>query len=47
MLRRIFGSKEDEIIRWRNLNNEELEGLYSLCDTIMVIKSRRLRKVGQ
>jgi hypothetical protein len=35
----------DEIIRgWRKLHNEELHKLYSLPNTIRMIKSRRVGK---
>jgi hypothetical protein len=44
VLRRIFGPKRDEVtVEWRKLNNEELNGLYSLPNIVRVIKSRRLR----
>jgi hypothetical protein len=47
VLRRIFGSKRDEVTReWRKLHNEELNGLYSLPNIVRVIKSRRLRWAG-
>jgi hypothetical protein len=46
VLRRIFGSKRDEVTReWRKLHNEELTDLY-LPNIIPVIKSRRMRCVG-
>jgi hypothetical protein len=42
--RRIFGPKRDEVTgEWRKLQNEELNGLYSLPNIVRVIKSRRLR----
>jgi hypothetical protein len=44
VLRRIFGSKRDEITgEWRKLHNEELNNLYSSLTIVRVIKSRRLR----
>ena len=47
VLRRIFGSKRDEVTReWRKLHNEELNDLYSSSDIFRVIKSRRMRWVG-
>jgi len=40
VLRRIFGTKRDEVIRkWRKLHNEELNGLYSSPNTVREIKS--------
>jgi hypothetical protein len=42
VLRRIFGSKRDEVTgEWRRLHNKELYALYSSPDIIRVIKSRR------
>jgi hypothetical protein len=47
VLRRIFGSKRDEVTGvWRKLHNEELHNLYSLPSIIRIIKSRRMRWVG-
>jgi hypothetical protein len=47
-LRRIFGTKIDEMIRdSRKLYNEELHNLYSSPSIIRVIKSRRMRRAGQ
>jgi hypothetical protein len=47
MLRRIFGSKRDEVRgEWRKLQNEELNDLYTFPSIIQVIKSRKVRLVG-
>jgi hypothetical protein len=47
VLRRIFGPKRDEVTgEWRRLHNEELNDLYSSPSIIRVMKSRRLRWVG-
>jgi len=44
VLRRIFGSKRDEVTgEWRKLHNEELSDLYSLLNIVQVVKSRRMR----
>ena len=44
VLRRIFGSKRDEVTReWRKLRNEELNDLYCSPNIVWVIKSRILR----
>jgi hypothetical protein len=46
VLRRIFGSKRDEMTRWRRkLHNKGLRNLYSLPSIIRVIKSRRMRRL--
>jgi hypothetical protein len=43
-LRRIFGSKRDEVIvEWRKLPNEELNDLFSSPTIVGVITSRRMR----
>jgi len=47
VLRRIFGSKRDEITgECRQLHNEELDDSYSSPNIIRVIKSRRMRRAG-
>jgi hypothetical protein len=47
VLRRIFELQWDDITgKWRQLNKEELSGLYSSPNIVWVIKSRRMRWVG-
>jgi hypothetical protein len=47
VLRRIFGSKRDEVTGgWRKLHNEELHNLYSSPSIIRMIKPRKMRRVG-
>jgi len=47
LLRRVFGSKRDEVTgEWRKLHNEELRDLYSLPNIVRVIKSGRMRWAG-
>jgi hypothetical protein len=44
VLRRIFGSKRDEVTEgWRKLHNEKLHHLYSSPSIIGMLKSRRKR----
>jgi hypothetical protein len=46
VLRRIFGSRMDEVTgEWRKLHNE-LNDLYSLPNIVRMIKSRRIRWTG-
>ena len=47
VLRRIFGPKRDEVTgKWRRLHSEELSDLYYSPNIVLVIKSRRIRRVG-
>jgi hypothetical protein len=47
VLRRIFGPLRDEItMKWRKLQSEELNDLYSSLNIVQVIKSRRMRWAG-
>jgi hypothetical protein len=47
VLRRIFGSKRDEVTGdWRKLHNEELHNLYSSPNIIRLIKPKRMRWAG-
>jgi hypothetical protein len=46
VLRRIFEPKRDEDGSWRKLHNDELDGLYSSPNIVIVIKSRRIRWAG-
>jgi hypothetical protein len=48
VLGRIFGIKRDEVTAGgKKLQNEELRNLYSSPHIVRVIKSRRMRWVGQ
>jgi hypothetical protein len=41
VLRRVFGPRRDEVTgEWRKLHNEKLNNLYSLPNTMRVVKSR-------
>jgi hypothetical protein len=47
LLRRVFEPKRNEVTgEWRRLHNEELSDLYSLPNTVRVVKSRRMRWTG-
>ena len=47
VLRRVFGSKRDEVTREsRKLHNEEIRDLYSLPNVVRVVKLRRMRWAG-
>jgi hypothetical protein len=47
VLRRVFGPKRDEVTgEWRKLHNDELRYLYSLANTMRVVKSSRMRWAG-
>jgi len=47
VLRRIFGSKKDEVTgEWRKLYNEELNDMCSSPNIVRVIESRRIRWAG-
>jgi hypothetical protein len=47
VLRRIFGSKRDEVTgEWRKLHNEELHDLNSSPSIIIIIKARSMRWAG-
>jgi hypothetical protein len=44
VLRRIYGPKRNELrVEWRKLHNEELNNLYCSPNTVVVIKSRRIK----
>jgi hypothetical protein len=43
----VFGPKRDEVTgEWRKFHNEELNDLYSLPNSVRVVKSRRMRGAG-
>jgi len=47
VLRRVFGSKRDEVTReWRKLHYEELSDRHSLPNIVRVVKWRRMRWAG-
>jgi len=47
VLRRVFGSKRDEVTReWKKLHNEELNDLYFSPHIIRVIESRKMKWAG-
>jgi hypothetical protein len=47
VLRRIFGSKRDEVTGgWRKLHNEELNNFFSSPSIIRMINSRTMRWAG-
>jgi hypothetical protein len=46
-LRRIFGPKRKKDGSWRKLHKYELHSLYSSPNIVRVIKSRRMKWVGQ
>jgi len=47
VLRRIFGPKRDEVAaEWIRLHKEEPNDLYSLLNSVWVMKSRRMRWGG-
>jgi hypothetical protein len=47
VLRRVFGPKRDEVTgERRKLHNEGLNDLYSLPNSVRVVKSRRMRWAG-
>ena len=48
VLRRIFGTKRDEVIReGRRIHNKEIYNLYSSTDVIRVIKLRKNEMGGE
>jgi hypothetical protein len=47
VLRRVFGPKREEDGSRRKLHNDEFHSLYASPNVVRVIKSRRMRGVGQ
>ena len=45
-MKRVFGPKRDENGEWRRLHNQEFHSLYHSPNIVRVIKSSRLRCVG-
>jgi hypothetical protein len=45
VLRRIFGTKWDEVVGERSIYNKELHNMYSLQNIFTMIKSRRKNRV--
>jgi hypothetical protein len=46
-LKRIFGSKRDEIIEgWEKVHNMDIHNLYTSLNIIRMIKSRRMKRAG-
>ena len=43
MLRRKFGPKRDENLKWRRLHNEEHQSFHQSSNIARMIKSRRIR----
>jgi hypothetical protein len=46
VLRKIFGSKNEEDGSWRKLHNDEPHSLYSSPNIVRMIKSRRMKWAG-
>ena len=42
----VFSRRDEVTGKWRRLHNEELNDLFSLPNTVRVIKSRRMSWVG-
>jgi hypothetical protein len=48
VLRKVFGPKRDEVTgEWRKLHNEELNDLYSLPNSVRLVKWRQTRWAGR
>jgi hypothetical protein len=43
VLRKILGTKREEVTDWRRLHNEELHNVYPISSTIRIIKSKWMR----